>query len=333
MALSSTNLKGAALSLAAFAIYASHDVLVKFLGGSYNPFQIIFFSGLLGFPLITVLLMSDKTDGNLIPRHPWWVALRTASAVLTGLSGFYAFSVLPLAQCYAIFFSMPVLITLMAIPILGEKIGLQRGLAILVGLVGVIVVLRPATVQLGLGHLAALSGASFGALGSVIVRKIGKDERSIVLMLYPMVANFVVAGLSLPFIYHPMPIFHFGALGLLALLGMTGGLLSIAAYRVAPAIIVAPMQYSQIIWAALYGWLFFNETLEGRTMLGTAIIIASGIWIVLREGTGRVSKNHPVLENRSRFETGVIPRLSLWMRIIDRQKPAPSAAPRPSSNH
>ncbi|MGL4238992.1 DMT family transporter, partial [Tabrizicola sp.] len=148
-----SNMRGALLSLLAFALYATHDVVVKVLGGSYSPFQIIFFSGLLSFPIVTIMLMSDRTDGNLIPRHPWWTALRTFTAVLTGLFGFYAFSVLPLAQTYSILFAMPLLITLLAIPILGEKVGLRRGIAVAVGLIGVLIVLRPGSAELGLGHL------------------------------------------------------------------------------------------------------------------------------------------------------------------------------------
>lgn len=315
-----SNLRGALLSLASFGVYATHDVVVKTLGESYRPFQIIFFAGLLSFPLITIMLMSDRTDGTLIPKHPWWTVIRTTSAVLTGLGGFYAFSVLPLAQCYAIFFAMPILITLLAIPVLGERIGLHRGLAVVAGLLGVLVVLRPGEVEFGLGHLAALSAASFGALTSVIVRKVGKAERSIVLMLYPMVANFVVMGAALPFVYTPMPIEHLGLLGAMAAMGLIGGLLSIAAYRLAPAVIVAPMQYSQMLWAVFYGWLFFDESLDLNTALGSAVIIASGLYIVLREGTPAVSTNRPVLENRSRFDTGLQPRVGSWIRLVERRR-------------
>jgi S-adenosylmethionine uptake transporter len=76
----SDNLKGAALSLAAFGAYATHDVVVKLLGEDYTAFQIMFFSGLMGFPLVTMMLMSDRRDGTLIPRHPWWSILRSVSA-------------------------------------------------------------------------------------------------------------------------------------------------------------------------------------------------------------------------------------------------------------
>lgn len=316
--MANANLKGAALSLTAFGIYATHDVVVKFLGESYSPFQTIFFAGLLTFPLVSVLLMTDRTGGTLIPRHPGWSLLRTATAVMNGVFGFYAFSMLPLAQCYAIFFAMPVLITLLAIPLLGERIGLRRGIAVVVGLLGVVIVLRPGGVELNLGHLAALSAALTGAITSVIVRKIGHAERSVVLMLYPMMGNFIAMALGLPFVYRPMPIEHLGLLAVMALLALTAGLLIILAYRAAPAVIVAPMQYSQILWAAAYGTFFFHEGIDRWTAIGAAVIIASGLYIVMREGTPRVSENRPVLETRSRFDGGIFPRVSLWMRLFDR---------------
>ena len=81
-----SNLRGALLSLASFGVYATHDVLVKFLGSSYSAVQLIFFAGLMGFPLVTMMLMSDRTDGNLIPKHPWWTALRTTTAVFSVLN-------------------------------------------------------------------------------------------------------------------------------------------------------------------------------------------------------------------------------------------------------
>jgi S-adenosylmethionine uptake transporter len=313
------NVKGALLALVSFAIFATHDVVVKSLGSTsqYSPVQIIFFSVLLGFPLVTLMLMNDRTDGNLRPRHPWWTAVRTASASVTGVSAFYAFSTLPMAQVYAILFAAPLLITLLAIPILGEKVGIRRGMAILVGLIGVMIVLRPGTAELGLGHAAALAAAVFSSLASVIVRKIGHEERSVVLLLYPMVANFVLMGLALPFVYKPMEVEHLGMLGIIAVFGFVAMLFIISAYRNAEAVIVAPMQYSQMVWAAIFGYFIFNETPDRFTIIGASVIIASGIYIVLREGRPTVSENRPVLESRSRAETGTIPRISLMLRRIE----------------
>ncbi|MBA3910070.1 MAG: EamA/RhaT family transporter [Rhodobacter sp.] len=315
----SDNLRGAVLSLAAFGAYATHDVVVKLLGETYTSFQIMFFSGLMGFPLVTLLLMGDRRDATLIPAHPWWSALRSVAAVSTGVMGFFAFSQLPLATSYAIFFAMPLLITLMAIPMLGEKVGIRRGVAVIVGLSGVLVVLQPGGGEgFSIGHLAALGAAFTGALTSVIVRKIGQHERSVVLMLYPMVLTFFAMGAIMPFVYVPMTVTDLGLTAVMAFLGMFGALGIIFAYRSAPAVVVAPMQYSQIIWAALYGWLFFDESVDLYTAIGSAVIIASGIYIVLREGTPSVSQNRPVLENRSRMDIGTQPRISSWLKRFDR---------------
>jgi S-adenosylmethionine uptake transporter len=305
-------MKGAALGLAAFGAFATHDVVVKYLGGHYATFQIIFFSVLLSLPLVTLMLMRDPTEGTLRPRHPWWSAIRTAAAVITGSTAFYAFSVLPLAQVYAILFAAPLLITILSIPILKEKVGLHRWGAVVVGLIGVLVVLRPGVQPFGLGHLAALAAAACGALSSIIVRKIGRDERNAVLLLYPMMANLVLMGCLLPFVYRPLPLQDLGALAMVSVLAFCGGLGLIAAYRASEAAIVAPMQYSQIVWAAGYGYFIFGELPDRWTVTGAGIIILSGLYIVLRESRAGISRNRPVLQTRSRAETGTTPRVSAF---------------------
>ncbi|SFR46123.1 Permease of the drug/metabolite transporter (DMT) superfamily [Yoonia tamlensis] len=316
----SPNVKGAVFALIAFAIFATHDVIIKVLGATYAPFQIVFFSVLLSFPLATVMLMRDSKPGTLVPIHPWWMALRTGAATVTGVAAFYAFSVLPLAQVYAILFATPLLITVLAIPVLGETVRLRRWLAVLVGLVGVFVVLRPGETQLTAGHFAALASAICGAVASIVVRKIGSEERPVVMMIYPMVANFVLMGCALPFVYKPMPIEHLGMLGVIALFAWVASFLVILAYRAGEAAIIAPMQYSQIIWATIFGILFFDETPDIYTGVGASIIIASGLYIVLRESRG-TSANTPVLRNRSRSINGAEPRISLFMRALGQTPP------------
>lgn len=309
----SPNAQGALIALVAFAIYSTHDIAIKVLGASYSPIQIVFFSVLLSFPLATVMLMRDNTSGTLIPRHPWWLALRTVAAVSTGVSAFYAFTVLPLAQVYAILFAAPLMITVLAIPVLGEKVRKRRWAAVLVGLIGVLVVLRPGTTDLTLGHAAALIAALGGSIASIVVRKIGADERPVVMLLYPMVTNFVVMACLLPLVYVPMPIEHLGLLGVVAAFAWTASRMIITAYQSGEAAIIAPMQYSQIIWASAYGSFFFGESIDLPTAIGAGIIIASGLYIVLRESRG-TSENTPVLRTRSRGETGTSPRISLFMR-------------------
>ncbi|MHA6324540.1 DMT family transporter [Roseivivax sp. CAU 1753] len=309
------NAKGALLALAGFGIFATHDLVVKVLGGTYSPVQILFFSVVFGFPMVTLMLIRDAAPGHLRPIHPWWVALRTAAAIVTGSAAFYAFSVLPLAQTYAILFASPLFITLLAIPLLGERVRLRRWMAVIVGLGGVIVALQPGTTALSLAHLAALAAAFGSALSSIISRKIGQEERSAVLILYPMLGNFVVMSILLPFVYIPMPVGDLALNGGLAVLGFFAAALMIEAYRRGEAVIVAPMQYSQIVWAAFFGTLFFGEAVDSATMIGAAIIIASGLYIVIREGRADASENRPVSRSRTRFETSTLPRIDNLLRL------------------
>ena len=309
-----SNLKGILLALLAFAIFATHDVVIKTLGGRYAPFQIIFFSVLLSFPLVTLILMRDSEPGHLRPVHPWWTMARTAAVVVGGFSAFYAFSVLPLAQTYVLLFASPLLITILSIPMLGERVRLRRWLAVVTGLAGVIVVLRPGSTEFGLGHLAGITSAVCGAFASTVVRKIGRDERSIVLLLYPLVANFAVMACIMPIAYKPMPIGDLGLVGIISLFSSIAGLLLIAAYKRAEAAIVAPMQYSQILWASAFGYFLFDEVIDFATIVGAAIIISSGLYIVFRESRASVSANTPVLRTRSRPETGTSFRVSPFLR-------------------
>ncbi len=313
---SAHNLRGAILALVAMGIFATHDVVVKALGAHYSAIQIVFFAALLSFPIVSVILLNDASEASLRPRHPWWVLLRTVCTVITGVSAFYAFSNLPLAQVYVILFSSPLLITILAIPILGERVRARRWAAVIVGLIGVLIVMRPGQSALSVGHLAALVAAVCGATASVIVRRIGSEERSVVLLLFPMVGNFLAMGLALPFIYQPMSVEHLGMMGVIAVLGLIGSFLVILAYRAGEAVIVAPMQYSQILWATAYGYFLFNERPDMATGIGAGVIIASGLYIVFRESRVGASEHKPVTQTRGRTETVTTPRSSVLQRVL-----------------
>jgi drug/metabolite transporter (DMT)-like permease len=235
-------------------------------------------------------------------------------------AAFYAFARLPLAQTYAIVFASPMIITILAIPVLGEQVGWRRWLAVIVGLGGVLVVLKPGVTPLSLGHAAALVAAVCSAVAAVIVRKIGAEERTSVLMLYPMVSTLLVMGFVMPFVYQPMEGLHLAAVALMAVVGMTGGLALIAAYRSASAGVVAPMQYSQMLWAVLYGALFFGETPSISTAIGAAIIIASGVYVVFREDRSDVSRTTPVLRSRTRYVMGTMPGITTLLRFFRREQ-------------
>lgn len=312
-----SNIKAAIYSLTAFGIYSTHDVFVKILGADYSAFQIVFFNVLFGMPLVALIMIQDTRPGTLLPVHPVWSGIRTIARMMTGLLAFYSFSVLPLAEVYSILFTMPLLITVLAIPILGEKVGLHRWIAVITGLIGVLVVLRPDNVYLGIGHLAAIGAAFSGAIASVIMRKIGKDERLVVLVIYPMLFTFFIMGFALQFNYKPMLIEDMRITFLISILGLIATLFVIASYREGEAAIVAPMQYSQIIWASIFGYFIFGEQINNSMIIGTTIIILSGLYIVLRE-SGSNSENTPVLRTHSR-ELGSRLRVGAMLRAIRRR--------------
>lgn len=314
--MASPNARAAGIALLAMGLYATHDVIIKVLGGRYPPLQILFFASLLSFPLITVILLRDRTNGTLRPAHPLMMTVRSACIVLGGICGFYAFSVLPMAQVYALLFAAPLLVTILSIPVLGERVGVHRWAAVVIGLTGVLVVLRPGGGEgLSLGHAAGLLAAASSALAWVIVRKLGRSERAVVMLLWPMLGNFAVTGASLIWAYTPMRLGDLALAGGIAGLGLIAAFLVIRAYQIGEAAMVAPMQYSQILWATVYGWLFFAEMPDRATLAGAGIIIASGLYIVWREGRGGNSAHRPVIAGRMRPETVTSPKSSLLQRF------------------
>lgn len=275
-----SRLRGAVFGLAAMGLYCLYDVTIKFLGPSYSPMQVLFCAGLVFVPLILAQLSLSK-NRSLRPVLPGWAAVRVVISLLNATIGAYAFSVLPLAQCYAVFFLMPLMIAALAVPMLDEPMDLARSLAIAAGFLGVLIALQPGgDTEFGLGHLAAFTAAALGAVNYVLLRKTGQVETPGVLMLYPAGAQLVALGLAMPAIWVSMPPAHWALTSLMGLELFAGGLLIIAAYRHAPAIVVAPMQYSQILWAAILGAVLFDETFTLSLALGLALIIMAGLFIL-----------------------------------------------------
>ncbi len=278
-----SNLKGALLGLAAMGLFACSDITIKFLGDGYNPIQIIFFAGLMSVPLLAAFAMADPVDQGLRPRQPRLMALRCVVVLFNSICVTVTLTTLSLAQSYAIFFTMPIFVVLLAALALGERIDLVRGIAVIIGLIGVIVALDPGSAALQWGHATALAGAFLGAVNTVLIRKTGGVERTVVMILYPLMLQLVATAALLPLFYVPMPLSDLGLTAFMALVAFFGYLAIIAAYRRAPGIVVAPMQYSQIIWAGILGAILFDEVMSVQTLAGMALIIAAGIAIIARQ--------------------------------------------------
>lgn len=305
--------RGLGLAFLGFALFATHDAIIKAVGQHYSIFQIIFFAMLFAFVPMSIAMLADQKPANFRPRHPWLVMLRAILALIAMSAGFFAFVRLPLAEVYALLFATPLLITVLSVPLLGETVRARRWAAVVVGLVGVMIVLRPGVTSLSVGHLAALCSAFAAASAAIIVRKIGAQERSAVLILYPMLSSIVLMGATLPWVYKPVDLTSLALMAAVGLMSVTAQLCTITAYRHAPAAVIAPTQYSQILWATVFGMAFFSERPDAMVALGASIVIASGIFIVWRESRPDVSERNPVLKTPNpRFDAGPSPRPTDW---------------------
>ena len=306
---SQSPLRGLGFAFAAFGLFATHDAVIKLLGAQFAVFQIIFFAMLFAFVPMSVMMLADRQVDNFRPHHPWLILIRSTTTVIAMSTAFYAFTVLPLAEVYALLFATPLLITAMSAWLLGEPVRGQRWAAVIVGLIGVLIVLRPGVTVITFGHICALIAAFCSALGSIIMRKIGGEERTAVMILYPMLSSILAMGLILPFVYVPMQIMDLGLSASVGVMSVFAQMMIIAAYRAAPAAVVAPTQYSQILWATAFGALFFNELPDMWVGVGAAIIIASGVFIVWRESRPSVSVRNPILRNPNpRYDAGPSPK-------------------------
>ena len=304
-----SSLGGLGFAVLGFGLFATHDAIIKALGETYPVFQIIFFAMLFAFVPMSMIILADRAVDNFRPHHPWLILMRSVLTIIAMSSAFYAFVNLPLAEVYALLFAAPLLITAFSVPLLGEVVRARRWAAVGIGLIGVLIVLRPGVTALSAGHLAALAAAVATALAAIVVRKIGSEERSAVLILYPMLVSLIAMATTLPAVYVPIDLPDLGLMAAIGLISVLAQLCIIAAYRSAPAAVIAPTQYSQILWATAYGAFFFMERPDMYVAIGSAVIILSGLFVVWRESRENVSRRNPVLNNPNpRFDTGPSPK-------------------------
>ncbi len=287
---------GILFSLGGYAAYSSHDALVKALS-EYSVFQILFFAMLFTYVPFSVSRIVSAKPLSMRPIHPKLVGLRALLSVVSLSLAFSAFVSLPLVDVYVILFCTPLMISVLAVVFLDERIAFVRWILIVLGLVGVLIVLRPSIESVQLGHLLALGAAFSSAVSAIIARKIGSQENMATMILFPLLATILFTGASLYFVYKPMPLEHLAMMFCVGALGLVGQYCILTGFRNAPAAYVAPMQYSQIIWAMLFGYLFFNESVDHWVLIGSAVTIASGIGIILRERA--VSKIQANLNTRN----------------------------------
>lgn len=281
---SASHLRGILSMLLAVASFSIMDASMKTLAPHYPPLQVAALRGLASLPLVLIWVLVDGGPVQLL-RVRWPLhLLRGVLAVVMLVAFVYALKRLPLAEAYSLFFVAPLLITALAVPILGETVGWRRWLAIVFGLCGTIVVLRPtAQGMLSLGGLAVIVSATGYALSAIAVRVLGRTDstQSMVFWMLAMLSAFALAlswrdWVSLD-AAHWKPIAMLGVSGAIGQFGIT------EAFRRAPASVVAPLEYTALLWGLALDWLVWN-TLPDRWMLaGAAIIVACGLYLLRRE--------------------------------------------------
>jgi len=278
--------------IGAVALFSSMNAMIKSLGGHYPLGQIVFFRAL--FAMLVLWPMIHRAGGlcSLKTKRPWGHLARSCIGVISMSCGFTAITLLPLATAAAFAFTAPLWTTTLGALVLGETVRWRRALALIVGFGGVLVMVRPDAALLGqiaaggktaLGCAFALASAALAACAMISVRRLSATERSTTIVFYFMLAGCLYGPLIAGSDFR-LPDLHDGMI--LASIGLVGGaaqLLLTNAYRGAPVAVIAPFDYTAMIWATAYGFMIWGEVPDGRVMLGAVIVIGSGIYITLRE--------------------------------------------------
>ena len=277
------NVRGLILMALAFFCFAAADAQAKFLTSSFHSMQIAWARQLGLFAGLFVYL---AIEGPSLFRtaHPVLQVLRGMIAVISATTFIFALGYVPLADAVAVSFVAPFLVTLFGALILREKVGIRRISAVTVGFIGTLIVIRPGSGALHPAvFLVVLAAAAFAAR-QIVSRYLAASDRTSTTVAYTACSAILILTIPLPFYWRtPQGFQEFAFLAGMAICAGAGELLVIRALQVAHAIVLAPVHYTLIVWGTFYGWLLFGQFPDGWTWLGTAIIVATGLYIMYRE--------------------------------------------------
>lgn len=275
----SDNRRGALWMLAAALTMTLQSAIVKDLGATIDSFEIAFFRGLFGTVLVLPFAMRRLRIHDLsnnLGLHTGRAIAGVASLICT----FYAFTAMPLADATAIMFTMPMFMIVLAMVFLGESAGWRRTTATLIGFLGVVIVVRPGTAAFDPVSLIALFGALLHAVVGVFIKKMARVEPPELIMLYFSLLATVVFFVPTLYVWHtPTPV-ELALLGTIAVLGTVNQVCFIAACRVGEMTVVAPLDYTRLLFAGILGYAVFGEIPDKIVALGALFIIASGFLIL-----------------------------------------------------
>ncbi|MBL8587451.1 MAG: DMT family transporter [Methylobacteriaceae bacterium] len=235
----------------------------------------------------TAALAREGWRATTTSKRPWLQAARSMLLFGSTMCNFMALKFMMLAELTAIAFSMPLIVALIAGPLLGEWVGPRRLIAICVGFVGILVVTQPGLHGVAPGVALSLAGTCFYSLYIIATRALTGVDAPRTTMFYSNMFGALALAPAMPFVWTPPSASLLPVLALVAFAASFGHWLLILAYQRAPAAILAPFSYTQIVFMAAAGYLLFNETPGPSTFLGGAIVIASGLYLLYREQVRR----------------------------------------------
>ncbi|KPP84840.1 MAG: S-adenosylmethionine uptake transporter [Rhodobacteraceae bacterium HLUCCA08] len=294
---------GIAFILIGMLCVSINDLIIAVMSGGYPLHQMVFSRAVIGIGLTLLLLRHEGGLHLLRTRQPLAHAARALLVVLSNMTYFAALSVMPLAMATALFFVAPLFITLLSIPFLGETVGLRRMMAVLVGFLGVLVMIRIEGGAPLWAYPLPMLAALFYAVMQILTRRLGVASSAAAMAFYIQGAFllvsagfFVVAGdgrfaettpnEALQFLLRAWTWPEPADWARMVVLGLSAGIVSYAlsrAYRVADAAVIAPFEYVALPLAIFWGWLVLEQVPDQRTLLGAALIVGSGVYVFVRE--------------------------------------------------
>ena len=293
---------GILLMLTGIAGFAVMDAIIKWMTSDYPVLQIAALRSWFGLPLLCVFALRGGGLEQLRTRRPLAHFGRYLLVLGLTLTFFWALSQMKLVDAIAITFAAPIFITAMSVPLLREAVGLHRWLAVAVGFVGVLIILRPGFGVFQWAALVVLGSVVFYALLMITTRALTRSESSAALMLYPQLGMALTGLVSVPFFWVPPNLADLGLFAVAGCFGSVGVMCVTHAFRLAPAATVSPFEYSALLWATLLGYFVWDELPDRFTLIGAAVVVASGLYIVYRE-TVRVGHSQHQLTSMSPDET------------------------------
>jgi len=291
----SARLAGIGLTLLSIFMFSFGDAMGKFIVATYSVGQLLLLRACAALLVLLPMIWKQRAEFTRLER-PWLQLLRVTLSTLEVAAFFLATVYLPLADVITYYLACPIFVTALSGIVLGERIGWRRWTAILIGFCGVLIALRPSAQTVSWPAMIALGGSLSFALLMLITRSLRRTP-DIVLASSQFMGSFTLGALMSPFGWVTPSI---SSLGLFA----AAGCISVAALlcvnrslKLAPASVVVPYQYSMIVWAVMFGYLVFGDVPQMATIAGAAIIIASGLYIFLRErklGRGEAVVSPPV---------------------------------------